>query len=761
MTEPPAIRVLILEDVPVDAELAERALRRGGLSIVVQRVDTRAAFAAALDAFQPDVVLADYKLPEFDGLSAVKLVRERSAALPVIAVTGALGDEAAVALIKAGANDFVLKDRMARLAPAVQNALAEATTIRARAAAERRADEEAAKFRSLVDQGITGILIIREDGTVAYVNPLFASTFGYALEEVVGRPFGDFTAAPDRAVFAEAFAALITGRQPSIQIAGGLKRKDGTIADVLAAGGLASYEGRPAVIGVMLDISDRKEAEARLKQFRMLLDHSNDAIEVIDLETGRFLDVNETTCRSLGYRRDELLTMSVGDVTPGLDRSRIQKINELLLERHSAVIEALRRRKDGSVFPVEVSLTFVQIGGNYVLAIVRDISERKHAEEALNRVNRALKALSSANTAVVHATAEPELLNDMCRVLVERGGYRMAWIGIPRNDPAKTVAPVAWAGEEDGVLQSLKATWADDEYGRGIVGLAIRTGKTQVNPSFATEERVAPWRSMAQEHGFVSSIAVPLKNESGVFAILMILAAEADAFAPEEVELLEELADDLAFGIKVLRDGVEREAAERRRREALEATVAAIASTVDLRDPYTAGHQQRVAALAVMIAHEMGLSEPQIHGLYLAGIIHDVGKIGVPFEILNKPARITKAEFEMIQAHVQSGYEIVKGIDFPWPIAQIVLQHHERLDGSGYPNGAKGDEILIEARILAVADVVEAMQSHRPYREALGLDAALAEIERGKGRLYDAPAVDACVKLFRQKGFTFQWPVAQ
>ena len=146
----------------------------------------------------------------------------------------------------------------------------------------------------------------------------------------------------------------------------------------------------------------------------------------------------------------------------------------------------------------------------------------------------------------------------------------------------------------------------------------------------------------------------------------------------------------------------------------------------------------------------------QIEGLFLAATIHDVGKINVPAELLSKPGKLTPLEYQMIQTHVQTGYEIIKSIKFPWPIAQIVLQHHERFDGSGYPHGLKGEAILPEAKILAVADVVEAMMSHRPYRQALGVDSALAEIEAGKGRLYDPAAVEACVGLFRNKGFNFQ-----
>jgi HD-GYP domain-containing protein (c-di-GMP phosphodiesterase class II) len=174
-----------------------------------------------------------------------------------------------------------------------------------------------------------------------------------------------------------------------------------------------------------------------------------------------------------------------------------------------------------------------------------------------------------------------------------------------------------------------------------------------------------------------------------------------------------------------------------------------------LRDPYTSGHQQRVAKLAVAIATKLSLPANEIHGLYLAGIVHDVGKINIPAEILNKPGKLSKPEFQLIQGHVQAGYDIIKGVDFPWPIAEMIRQHHERLDGSGYPQGLKADEILKEAKILAVADVVEAMMSHRPYRPALGLDAALSEIEKNKSRLYDPKVVDACHQVFLNKLFDF------
>ena len=191
-------------------------------------------------------------------------------------------------------------------------------------------------------------------------------------------------------------------------------------------------------------------------------------------------------------------------------------------------------------------------------------------------------------------------------------------------------------------------------------------------------------------------------------------------------------------------------------RKALGGIIQAVALTVEARDPYTAGHQRRATNLARAVATEMGLSEEQIDGIRMAGVVHDLGKISVPAGILNKPGRLTKNEFAIIQTHPQVGYDVLKTIEFPWPVAQIVHQHHERIDGSGYPAGLKGEEIMLEARILAVADVVEAMCSHRPYRPAWSIDEALGEIRQNRGVRYDPEVVDACLSLFGDEGFELE-----
>jgi len=392
------------------------------------------------------------------------------------------------------------------------------------------------------------------------------------------------------------------------------------------------------------------------------------------------------------------------------------------------------------------------------------IVQRKQAETAIQHANRALTSLSMVNRTLVRATDENELLQAICQAIVEQHGYRLAWVGYVQHDENKSIKVMARAGHDNGFLDALQLTWAETEFGMGPSGRAVRMGKTQICQNLASDPLYQPWRDEALRHGFVADIALPLLRRSGaVFGILHVYAPEMNAFTPAEAELLEEMAGDLAFGIRSLHVRHERDQAHEEIRQhsaklqnSLEDTVRAIASIVELRDPYTAGHQSRVADLAAAIARQMELSDSEVHGIHLAGVLHDLGKIQIPSEILSKPGRISTIEHSLIKTHPQAGHDILKGIDFPWPIAKMVLQHHERLDGSGYPNGLKNDGIILGARILAVADVVEAISSHRPYRPGLGVDVALAEITNHRGTQFDPQVVDACLVLIRDRGYQFK-----
>jgi len=453
---PARLRVLCLEDSPLDAELTEETLRGAGHEIDIDVVEDRAGFERLLRGGDYDVVLADFALPAFDAHGALEVAREVQPDTPFICVSGTIGEEATVELLKNGADDCVLKDKMARLPFAVERAIAERAHRRELATTERR-------FRSLFENLLNGYAFCRmvydeagepTDFVYLDVNPAFARLTG--LEHVVGRPVSE----------------VIPGSRES-------------------SPELFETYGRVARTGVP------------------------ETIELDFTPLGTWLSI------------------AVYSTEPG---------------------------------------TFI--------AVFEDTTERQTAVDELRRA-----------------------------------------------------------------------------------------------------------------------------------------------------------ADRLRLTV--------------------EGSVEAMGSMVAARDPYTAGHEKRVTQLCVAMAEEMGLDEAAVEGLRLAALVHDIGKISVPAEILTKPSRLTPLEFELIKVHPAAAHEMLASIGFEQPVATIVLQHHERLDGSGYPDGLKGDEAVLEARILAVADVVEAMASHRPYRAALGLDAALGEVSAGAGTRYDAAAVAACERVFAA-GFAFE-----
>ncbi|MDO8720923.1 MAG: HD-GYP domain-containing protein [Syntrophales bacterium] len=266
--------------------------------------------------------------------------------------------------------------------------------------------------------------------------------------------------------------------------------------------------------------------------------------------------------------------------------------------------------------------------------------------------------------------------------------------------------------------------------------------------STTEKDRQSTIQSRCNSEGYESVALIPLYADKEIIGLLQLNDKRTDRFTLDFLRFLEEIGGCIGIAFEQQRrvDQV---------RKALGAAVQAIAAMVERKDPYTAGHQRRVAELARVVATEMGLGADQIDGLQVASVIHDIGKISVPAEILSKPTELTNIEFSLIKTHPQAGYDILKDMEFPWPVARMVLEHHERINGSGYPQGLTGGQALIESRILAIADVVESMASHRPYRAALGIDAALEEIKSNKGILYDLQAVDACLKVFTEQGFTW------
>jgi len=520
---------------------------------------------------------------------------------------------------------------------------------------------------------------------------------------------------------------------------------------------------RSALLFMLEDLKDtRKKIEQAHQEWITALDVVNDPIFLHDKEF-RILRCNKAYQQRAGMPFKQIIGKPYYEIFPKTGVSlpcclRVMEKAEAAANEEEMIFgDATYRSRTFSVYSKQ---------GVYIhsVHILEDITKHKQAEAAIEHANRALATLGAVNSTLVHATNVDELLQAICQAIVDQRGYRLAWVGYVQHDERKLIKIMAHAGQDEGYLDAMQLTWADTEYGMGSSGRAIRSGATQLCQDIANDPLFLPWRDAALKHGYAANIALPLTDEDNtVFGILNVYAKEANAFTPNEIVLLEEMAGDLAFGVRSMRMRQQRDnalAQSQRQlvqlRDSLEDTVRAMAAIVEMRDPYTAGHQVRVANLAAAIAKQMALPEEQIHAIHLAGVVHDLGKINVPAEILSKPGKLTDIEIGLIKVHSQAGYDILKGIDFPWPIAQMVLQHHERLDGSGYPQGLKGEAILLGARILAVADATEAICSHRPYRPGLGVDVALAEITKQRGAHYDPQVVDACLTLFREQHYSFK-----
>lgn len=383
-------------------------------------------------------------------------------------------------------------------------------------------------------------------------------------------------------------------------------------------------------------------------------------------------------------------------------------------------------------------------------------------EDTLAKVTRAFKMLTRYTQAMQRATDERVLLQEACRTIVEEGGYRLAWVGYAVCDTEKSVMPVACGGSGADYVRGIRLSWGDGPLGQGPTGMAIRNGTPVVTRDIQNSPAYFPWREAAVRFGYTSSIALPLACDNTTIGALNVYSDDVDAFDENEVSLLSEIAENISFGIVAIRTRQDRRRAQeelyrswKTLRTTLSGIVRAMAAVTELRDPYTAGHQERVGQLAEAIARELGLSDACMEGVSIAGRVHDLGKVYVPIQILSKPSLLTSVEYSLVKVHSEAGYEVLKNIEFPWPVAQAVLQHHERVDGSGYPAGVKGPDILLQARIIAVADTVEAMSNARPYRPAPGLKEALREILDKGGRLYDRDVAEACVRLFRTGSFTF------
>jgi len=532
------------------------------------------------------------------------------------------------------------------------------------------------------------------------------------------------------------------------------QRKDGGSLKISLGSHEIEFDGRSADLVSAYDLTERAAAEQKLREeavtlrketisTRTLVEAAPDGCWILD-SNGRLIDLNAAYCRMTGYSREELLGMNasqIEDQTAGETTMRLQ----LGRVQGGGRYETKHRCRDGSLLDVEVSVGVMEAGAagdNMVL--IRDVSERRREFVTQRASQRGLEFLVELFKQS-ESFDESAIVRRVIDQAADTTGSPLAYMYFV--DPArKTIALAAW---RDGTQPM--ATMVNAE-ARPLARAGLFTECVRArHPTSSNDLTRKP-----QQDGLPDLqryLAVPMISGDATVAVLGVANREA-GYGEEDQRALSALADGVWRVLESKRAHAATLGSLQRTDVALQGMIDSMVRMVERHDPYTAGSSRRLAALAVALGREAGLDGERQHALRVAALLHDIGNVGVPATILSKPAPLTETEIAIMRTHVDEGCQLLAEIDFGAPIADIIYQSHERYDGSGYPRGLKGEEILVEARILAIADTVEAMCSPRPYRPAAGMEAAIEAINKGAGRLYDLHLVAACTRLVRQHGFT-------
>jgi PAS domain S-box-containing protein len=485
----------------------------------------------------------------------------------------------------------------------------------------------------------------------------------------------------------------------------------------------------------------RAQLEQKANESRVWFDAMADGCWLLDAE-GKIVDANAAYCRMSGYERGELQKMSAQDLEDagsGDDTMRLQMGRLQGGERH----ETKHRRKDGSLIDVEVSIGQLDNAGADRVVIVRDVTQRRREQMTQRAAQRQLEHL-------VDLFKQSETLDESALVkraieeAQEATGSPLAYLFFT-DGKEKTIALAALRDGREGQVAMLGSD-AQPVARAGVLLDCIRGKHAVVGNEPARKQQVQGLPELGR------FIAVPMIAADEVIGVLGVANRESP-YADGDQRALAFLADCIARVLHARRKHASTMRSLQRTDVAMQGMIDSFVRMIERHDPYTAGSSRRLAALAVAIGREAGLDGERQHALRVAALLHDIGNIAVPATILAKPAPLTETELALMRTHVEEGCQLLAEIDLGGPIADIVYQSHERFDGSGYPRGLKGEEIMLEARILAIADTVEAMCSPRPYRPAAGMEAAISEINRAAGRLYDLHLVTACTRLIKERGF--------
>jgi PAS domain S-box-containing protein len=705
--------------------------------------------------------------------------------------------------------------------------------------AEEALQESSEKYREIFESIIDVFYRTDNEGTLLIVSPSVERLWGYAPDEVIGKKLGDFYINPEER---DQFLSVLREKGEVKGYEAFLRAKDGSV--VYVSTNAQFYRDKQGNIlgiqGMTRDFTGRKLMEEALREseelFRSYLEYAPDGVYMSDLE-GNFLYGNLKCEEIIGYRREELIGKNFLELNI-LPENSLNKAAQLLQAnmegKSTGPNEIDLISKEGRLIPVEINTNVVQrMGQRIVLSFVRDITERKRADEALRESESLSRSLIDymhdamiildwdgsilfANLAAariieferpeeflghnmieyLHPDSLQKAAEDIEAVKAGKMGFlseyqlcsvtgRRLWVEsiggkiIFRNASANLVcirditerklAEEALRKSEEkyrGILENMNEAYFELDLNGNLIffneAMILKTGYSRGElMGMSYRQYISP--ETCKPVSKVFSELYKTGQSVSLFDYDVIMKGGQKRNYESWASLLFD-RDNQPIGFRgMAHDITKRKMAEEELlrtleslRKAVGATIQVMVLAVEARDPYTAGHQLRTADLARTIATDMGLPQGTIDAIRMAGSIHDIGKLYVPSEILTKPSKLTDIELSLIKEHSRRGYEMLKDVESPWPLAEIIYQHHERMNGSGYPRNLKGDDILMEARILAISDVVESMGSHRPYRPSLGIEAALEEIEKNRGTFYDTGAVDACLRVFREKGYQLQ-----
>jgi len=767
--------ILVVDDEPDMCWTLENILRPAGYAVT-----TTTSGAEAIEKAQGrffNLALLDIRLPDMEGIELVAPLKKMHPDMVVMIVTAYASLETAVQALNNGASAYITKPlNVDEVLATVRGGLEKQRLVMEKRQVEEALRESEARYRLLAENANDAIYMLDSDLRITDVNPFTEQAIGYSQDELIGRSF------PELGLLAPASLGLAL--EDAARVLAG-ERISRAVYEFITKGGrhlFGEVSGAPIyqegqVVGVLAiarDITERKRAEKELKTYQLMVESAHDAIFFKDLES-RYIVANRKTLEAFGLSRNEVIGKNDYELMPNQEEAKRNVEDDQLVFRTGEPGEIIKHMTgaDGKGYWFHaVKVPQFDDKGNVVglVGIARDITKRKRAERLLQALNQAALAMGKAmRPEGIFTTVAEELkkLGFFCTVLLTDESRKRLFPKYLSYEAKAIKAAEKLVGlKAEGFSMPVETVDVYRKVVRERETVFVENAEEVVRQLLpGPAKRLA--KQIARMLKVSKSIDAPLIVEDETIGLLLV---QSDDLTEDDIPAITAFAHQMAAAWRKaqLMQDLERSLIEQKQaqeelqytleklREALGGIIQTVTLMVETRDPYTAGHQRRVADLARAIANEMGLPQEQIDGIRMAGLIHDLGKINVPAEILSKPTRLTEFERGMIQTHPQVGYDILKTIDFPWPVAQIVLQHHERMDGSGYPQGLSGEEIMLEARVLAVADVVEAMASFRPYRPAHGIDKALEEISQNRGALYDAEAVDACLKLFTEKGFKFE-----